>query len=48
VYHRFRCGHINHFTKRRLRDSLRANGFEVESIAVPNRLTLYAVARPTD
>ncbi len=46
IYHRYRCGHINHFTKTRLRDALEANGFGVESITVPNKLTLYAVAKP--
>jgi len=46
VYHRYRCGHINHFTKARLRDALQTNGFSVSSITVPNKLTLYAVAKP--
>jgi len=46
MYHRFRCGHINHFTKARLRQKLTENGFELERLSVPNRLTLYAVAKP--
>ncbi len=47
MYHRFRCGHINHFTKSRLRATLVENGFALESLTVPNKLTLYAVARPS-
>ena len=48
IYHRFRCGHINHFTKSRLREKLKESGFAAESITVPNKLTLYAVARPAN
>jgi SAM-dependent methyltransferase len=46
-YHRFRCGHVNHFTKQRLRDSLKESGFDAARIDVVNRLSLYAVARKT-
>jgi len=44
VYHRYRCGHVNHFTKQRLRDALGANGFYVERIFVVNGMSLYAAA----
>ena len=44
VYHQYRCGHVNHFTKRRLRDALAAGGFGVERMRVVNGLTLYAAA----
>lgn len=43
-YHRVRCGHINHFTKRRLRRLLEENGFRMTRIFVVNGLTLYASA----
>ncbi len=45
AYHRYRCGHVNHFTKRRLRDALSAGGFAVSRMTVVNGLTLYAAAR---
>ena len=44
VYHRYRCGHVNHFTKRRLTDALAAGGFRVSGMKVVNGLTLYAAA----
>jgi len=44
VYHRYRCGHINHFTKTRLHDVLRAGGFEVAEMNVVNGMSLYAAA----
>jgi SAM-dependent methyltransferase len=44
VYHRYRCGHVNHFTKRRLRDALSAGGFRIKRISVVNGLSLYAAA----
>jgi 2-polyprenyl-3-methyl-5-hydroxy-6-metoxy-1,4-benzoquinol methylase len=43
-YHRVRCGHINHFTKRRLRTTLARNGFTLKQVWVVNGLLLYAVA----
>jgi len=43
-YHRFRCGHINHFTKTRLRRLLEENGFRMTRVFVVNGLTLYASA----
>ncbi len=46
AYHRYRCGHVNHFTKRRLRDVLAGGGFGLSSIKVVNGLTLYAAAVP--
>ena len=45
VYHRYRCGHINHFTKARLQAALASGGFAAESIRVVNGLSLYAAAR---
>jgi SAM-dependent methyltransferase len=44
VYHRYRCGHVNHFTQRRLRDALAAGGFRVDRMRVVNGLSLYAAA----
>lgn len=46
VYHRYRCGHVNHFTKRHLRRVLSAHGFELTKVQVINGLSLYATARP--
>lgn len=43
-YHRVRCGHINHFTKSRLRLTLHRNGFGLKGVFVVNGLLLYAVA----
>lgn len=45
AYHRLRCGHINHFTRPRLRKLLAKNGFEVERVDVVNTMSLYAVAK---
>jgi ubiquinone/menaquinone biosynthesis C-methylase UbiE len=44
-YHKYRCGHIHHFTKARLRKTLRENGFVLEDVFVVNGLLLYARAR---
>ena len=44
VYHRYRCGHIHHFDRRKLRRVLESNGFFIERIFVVNGLLLYAVA----
>lgn len=44
-YHRHRCGHVNHFTKARLRRTLGAAGFAIEQLFVVNGLLLYAVVR---
>jgi hypothetical protein len=43
-YHRYRCGHVNHFTVSRLRQSLASGNFQVESMRVVNSLSLFAVA----
>ncbi len=43
-YHKHRCGHVNHFTKSRLRRVLTENGFQLEQLFVVNGLLLYAVA----
>jgi SAM-dependent methyltransferase len=48
LYHRVRCGHINHFTKSRLRKTLAANGFTLRRVFCVNGLLLYAVADPAD
>jgi SAM-dependent methyltransferase len=47
IYHRYRCGHVNHFTKARLRAELAAGGFRLASVKVVNGLTLYAAAVKT-
>lgn len=44
-YHRYRCGHVNHFTISRLKRTLLENGFMLERLFVVNSLLLYAVAR---
>lgn len=44
-YHKHRCGHINHFTKTRLRRTLESNGFTLDRLFVVNGLLLYAVAK---
>jgi SAM-dependent methyltransferase len=44
VYHKLRCGHINHFTKRRLRKLLEEHGFRQNQVFVVNGLTLFAAA----
>jgi SAM-dependent methyltransferase len=43
-YHRYRCGHVNHFTKQRLRSALTANGFGIQRMFVVNGMSLYAAA----
>jgi ubiquinone/menaquinone biosynthesis C-methylase UbiE len=45
LYHKYRCGHIHHFTKSRLNKALRQNGFVLDKIFVVNGLLLYASAR---
>jgi len=44
-YHRFRCGHINHFTKKRLHDVLQENNFKLISLSIVNWLLIYATAK---
>jgi ubiquinone/menaquinone biosynthesis C-methylase UbiE len=46
-YHKYRCGHIHHFTKDRLRTTLNRNGFEMTDVFVVNSLLLYATAQKT-
>lgn len=43
-YHRYRCGHINHFNQRIFRTLLETNGFEVREMVSPNRLTIACIA----
>jgi SAM-dependent methyltransferase len=43
-YHKYRCGHINHFNKRRLSQLLDENGFRMTGNFVVNGMTLYASA----
>ncbi len=43
-YHKYRCGHINHFTKKRLRNTLKASGFKILGIFIFNGLLLYGIA----
>jgi SAM-dependent methyltransferase len=45
LYHKYRCGHIHHFTKSRLERALDQNGFVLENVFVVNGLLLYAKAR---
>jgi ubiquinone/menaquinone biosynthesis C-methylase UbiE/uncharacterized integral membrane protein len=45
TYHKYRCGHIHHFTKKRLAATLARNGFEMRDVFVVNGLLLYAAAR---
>lgn len=47
-YHKYRCGHIHHFNKRRLRRLLQRNGFEAGEMFIVNGLTLYASARKAE
>lgn len=44
AYHRVRCGHINHFTKKRLGAKLNENGWRVRQFNVVNTLSLYVAA----
>jgi len=44
-YHKYRCGHIHHFTKTRLRRTLVENGFTRDNVFVVNGLLLYATAQ---
>jgi ubiquinone/menaquinone biosynthesis C-methylase UbiE len=44
AYHRYRCGHINHFTKARLRAALEEAGFDSERMFVVNGMSLYCQA----
>lgn len=46
-YHKFRCGHIHHFTKTRLKNALAESGFEICDLKVVNHLLLYVAARKT-
>ncbi len=43
-YHRVRCGHINHFTRSRLRKALTKSGFMLKRTFIVNGLLLYALA----
>jgi len=43
-YHKYRCGHINHFTKGRLRETLSVQGFHIRDLFVVNGLLLYGAA----
>jgi ubiquinone/menaquinone biosynthesis C-methylase UbiE len=47
VYHKYRCGHINHFTKGRLRNVLEKNGLTLNELHVVNGLLLYGAAQQT-
>jgi len=44
-YHKYRCGHINHFTKKRLHKTLSESKFDLKKITVVNWLLLYAVSK---
>jgi 2-polyprenyl-3-methyl-5-hydroxy-6-metoxy-1,4-benzoquinol methylase len=45
IYHKYRCGHIHHFTKSRLKKALIMNDFVLDKVFVVNGLLLYASAR---
>jgi len=47
IYHRYRCGHVNHFTKSRLRKVMNDAGWRVQRLDVVNGLSLYAAAKKT-
>lgn len=47
-YHKYRCGHIHHFTKNRLRKALETAGFKLTDIFVVNGLLLYGTAKKAD
>jgi SAM-dependent methyltransferase len=44
VYHQYRCGHINHFTKSRLTLALKDAGFSISRMFVVNGMSLYCAA----
>jgi SAM-dependent methyltransferase len=44
TYHKYRCGHVNHFSISRLRKLLAANGFQVRKLSIVNGLNIYAAA----
>jgi 2-polyprenyl-3-methyl-5-hydroxy-6-metoxy-1,4-benzoquinol methylase len=44
-YYRQRCGHVHHFTRRRLRRLLMQGGFEPERMWLFRRLLIYCVCR---
>jgi SAM-dependent methyltransferase len=44
-YHRVRCGHVNHFTRSRLRRVLGSGGFELTWMTIVNGLLIYAAVR---
>lgn len=45
LYHKYRCGHINHFTQNRLRYTLEKNGFKLTELHIVNGLLLYGAAK---
>ncbi len=47
-YHKYRCGHIHHFTKSRLRKALETTGFKLTDVFVVNGLLLYGTAKKGD
>ena len=44
-YYQYRCGHINHFNKKRLREKLKKANFNLEKLFVVNFQLLYAAAK---
>ena len=44
IYHRYRCGHINHFTKKRMRSALNDAGFTPGEMFIVNGMSLYCAA----
>lgn len=47
-YHKYRCGHINHFGMSRLDRLLLEHGFRIESMKSPNWLTIICIASRSD
>jgi SAM-dependent methyltransferase len=46
-YHKYRCGHVNHFSISRLKSLLSAHGFKVPKVSIVNGLNIYAAAKKT-
>jgi hypothetical protein len=47
TYHKYRCGHVNHFSISRLKNLLAANGFQTRKYSIVNGLNIYAAAGKT-
>jgi dolichol-phosphate mannosyltransferase len=45
AYYRARCGHVNHFSPQKIKDTLGKYGFDVESIFDMRRFTIFSCAK---